>query len=163
MKRRRQMVRPPKERSDAEATIASAISAIRLVHGAPQLMEKHRKPIITQMLWKVTEATWGKHFIQYRSHDVMSSPRKLWRHEHVHPRARLVSQILAGREDAIDKLVRDKNVACLVTKDEAKRLDRRDRKAPPLDGWERYRACNIHVVKVDAAGNISDFLVPRPA
>lgn len=157
------LARPPREKSDADASVVSAIEAIRVVHGAPHVALKHKKLILSTMMWKVTEARWGKYDLPHRSRLARDAPPEEWRHEHVFPRKRAVEEILKVKAQEIDAVVRAHAIACVVTPAEAKRLDDKDRETPHLAGWERYRACKIHVVEVDLHGNVFDFLVPEPA
>lgn len=150
----------PKLRNDAGATIESAIATIVLVHGAPGLLPKHRELIITSMLWKVTEAQWGKQMLPFRTSAALTCAHKLRRHEHVFPRSRIVQRILRAKPEEIGAIVRNANVACLVEKHEADALNAQDKAKPHLDGWDRYRELGIHVVMVDEEGRISDFIDP---
>jgi hypothetical protein len=115
------------------------------------------------MLWKVTEARWGKYNLFYRSREGLACERKLRRHEHVFPRARTIRRILEARPEDLDGIVQAANVACLVTKHEADALNRQDKASPDVDGWDRYRKLGIRVVQVDTEGNVVDFLAPPPA
>lgn len=99
------------------------------------------------MLWSLTEETFGKHTVPYRSRAAATLGRgDAVIHEHVFPREWLVDRVLDGMTAA--EIVRHA-VACLVTTEEDLQLRKVARQHL---GWERYKAAKIEVVLVDASG-----------
>lgn len=84
-----------------------------------------------------------------RSEDVLGLDDPHWwrkqiRHEHVFTRKSLVEEMLA-RPEKVEEILREKAIACVVTKDEHVRLTRFDK---THSGWDRYRAAGISVFDV---------------
>lgn len=136
-------IKPLRRKPDAEAVIASAKAVIRMIiaHPDPDVRREHKTLVVNDMIWKITEARYQKHKLELRSRAALSAKRADLRHEHVFTRQWLINQILTNPTQ-VDTLVDRYAVACVVTKDEAKELD----KVKDRQGWARYRG--IDVVRV---------------
>ncbi|MFA6528359.1 MAG: hypothetical protein WCT46_02355 [Candidatus Gracilibacteria bacterium] len=99
-------------------------------------MEKHKKELLSCLIWKTTEAS-GKYNTRYVSKGVFNGGFPV-EHEHVFTRKTLVEKMLRNPEDI--RLVIDEAVACLVTKEEHGSLSKSNR-----DGWERYEDIGIKI------------------
>jgi hypothetical protein len=96
------------------------------------------------VLWLVTTGTAAsKYATRFRSQAALATPdvREL-RHEHVYTRRSLVAQMLAD-PDSIEDVIRNKAVACTVTKAEHDLLTPFDR---THEGWARYLAAGVVVL-----------------
>lgn len=119
-------------------------SATTVIEGCLSLpiLERHKRDIISGMLWKITEAR-GKYTTRYRSKGAMEASARL-QHEHVFTRKDLTDRILAEPE-RVREILRDA-VACVITVDEHKRLSR---VSEAFRGWERYTEARIEVIDTD--------------
>ncbi|HSO00847.1 MAG TPA: hypothetical protein VLS89_21295 [Candidatus Nanopelagicales bacterium] len=142
-----------KRKPDADDVVASAKAVIRLVVNAPdlQISRAHKKLVISDMLWKITEAPYGKHTTELRTAAALRKSEKL-QHEHVFPRAWLVERIIA-LPDRVDEIVARHAIACTVTEREAKQLN----KVKELEGWARYRHLGIRVMRLSTTGQIEEY------
>ncbi|MFW5696714.1 MAG: hypothetical protein ACOCXR_02900 [Phototrophicaceae bacterium] len=127
-------------------------SAVNLAHAilATDALITHKRQLLTVCIWKVTEAN-GKYNVRYWSegiynlvqeHGSIRAVTKLrplsLRHEHVNPRKQLIDAMLANPDD-VERILGQEAFACLVTKDEHRRLSN------DAIGFERYRQANIRV------------------
>ena len=119
-------------------------SATTAIEGCLQLpiLERHKRDIISGMLWKITEAR-GKYKTRYRSIGSKEPGVKL-QHEHVYTRKDVTDRILAEPE-RVREILRDA-IACVVTVDEHRRLSTVD---PSLRGWDRYTAAGVEYEDTD--------------
>jgi hypothetical protein len=122
--------------------IESATTAIEGCLSLP-ILERHKRDIISGMLWKITEAR-GKYTTRHRSRAAMEFGAKV-QHEHVFTRKDLTDLIIA-EPDRAREILRDA-IGCVVTVDEHRRLSRVDR---AIRGWDRYAAAGIEVVDTDS-------------
>jgi hypothetical protein len=137
-------LRPYVPLAASEETIKGAVSLVAFASGSDDLTPRQRKGLVDLAVWWVTGAS-GKYATRYRSSGVLALPHKgAWSelvHEHVYTRLRLVTEMLAAPADQREAILRSA-VACIVTKDEHRRLR-------PFDkthiGWDRYRAAGIDV------------------
>lgn len=120
-------------------------SASQAIEGCLKLdiLERHKRDIISGMLWKITEAR-GKYKTRYRSIRSKENGAKL-QHEHVFTRSDITDRIMAEPERARE-ILRDA-IACVVTVDEHRKLTSVD---PSLRGWDRYTAAGVDVEDTDA-------------
>jgi len=141
-------------RGDAEASSYTAPvpteaeiieSATRVIEGCLTLdiLERHKRDIISGMLWKITEAR-GKYKTRYRSIGSKEKGAKL-QHEHVFTRKDITDRIIAEPERTRE-ILRDA-IGCVVTVDEHRKLTTID---PSLRGWDRYTAAGVDVEDTDA-------------
>jgi hypothetical protein len=137
-----------KQSLDSARTVASAKYLAMLVLTADDvLIEKHRKKILTEVLWMLSEAN-GKYDTRYRSSEVVrlakeepTSEVKI-QHEHVFPRKGVIENILSQRQTLLadPKLLQDildKTVGCVVTEEQHKSLSKTE------DGWDRYKGIEV--------------------
>lgn len=144
-------VRPAIRRPDADAIVKSAKDAMRAVLESAAVSRAHKYAVIDRMLWAITEEPWGKYTTPFRSMAaVQERDESRLRHEHVYERNSLANMILDDptRLDECSSLA----IACVVTVDEEKRLNGTGGRTSTLQGWARYRALGIQVVRVNAVG-----------
>jgi hypothetical protein len=106
------------------------------------ILERHKKDIISGLLWKITEAR-GRYKTRYRSRAAMEQGAKL-QHEHVFTRKDITDRILAQPE-RVREILSDA-IACVVTVDEHKRLSGL---GESKRGWDRYAEVGIEVIDLD--------------
>jgi hypothetical protein len=106
------------------------------------IMERHKRDIISGLLWRITEAR-GKYTTRYRSRASLENGAKL-RHDHVFTRKDITDRIIAEPERA-RTILRDA-IACVVTEDEHKRLSKL---GEAKRGWDRYTEVAIAVIDTD--------------
>ena len=132
----------------AEKIIISTTNAIKyILQFGDDVIKKHKKDLIDEMLWKLTEAN-GKYTQTFISEGAKEKyPRyplgvdsKEIRLEHVCTRDSLIEELIANPQ-AIDNILK-KAIACIVTKEEHSRLPH-DTKT--CVGWERYEKAGIRV------------------
>jgi hypothetical protein len=123
--------------------IESVTTAIEGCLALP-ILERHKRDIISGLLWKITEAR-GKYKTRYRSRAAMEKGAKV-QHEHVFTRKDLTNRILAEPERAREIL--KSAIACVVTIEEHKRLSK---VAESICGWDRYAEVGIEVIDLDGA------------
>lgn len=105
--------------------------------------EKHKKEILSILLWKTTEVD-GKWSTRYISEGVLKlnlngKYKKGIEHEHVFTRKTLILELLENPKKS--NFIIKKAIGCLVTKEEHNKLN----KVKNLEGWERYKKVNIKV------------------
>lgn len=160
---------PLKPKTDGESTRKSAIALAELVVNAKGVIPKHQRNVHNHVLWKLTEADHPKHRLPLRSrqaHKVILAGGNLGkhlRHEHVYPRAQIVGLIMNDK-GAVRALLGKYAVACVVHKDEAKRLDQDDRadkkNGVPYFGWSRYERTGLDIIEVQPDGSEQPFEFP---
>lgn len=128
--------------ANAEEVINSAIELAKLVLESPNLIKRHKKKILSDVQWLISEVD-GKYTTRYRSKEVVdlanndpTSGIKI-QHEHVFARKAITEGILHDQPNVANIL--RKLVACVVTKSE------HDRLTGPAYGWQRYANANIQV------------------
>jgi hypothetical protein len=137
----------------AAEIIASAKHLAELVVASDKLLNRHRKKILSEILWLISEAN-GKYSTRFRSAEVVrlaieepNSPTKI-QHEHVYPRKRVIEDILRRRDALIQDsrslgAILDKTVGCVVTHEEHRSLSN------SADGWERYNGVEVLDMSTD--------------
>jgi len=128
-----------------EEIILSTTNAIRYILKIPnsEVLEKHKKDLLDEMIWKLTEAG-GKHNQRYISEGVDLKRKsgdwsiKGLRLEHVYTRKSIISELLACPSDMNSIL--EKAIGCVVTAEEHDKLPHRD-----YFGWDRYKQAKIRV------------------
>jgi len=140
-------------RKDAEARIRSAkrlvVILIPLLQGEAEILHTHRKSIMSEALWKLTEAETQKYKTRYCSKAVWELPDLDSAgidliHEHVFQKAIMAEQLL--RDVSMDvKKTLENAFGCVVTKKEHDRLADYGHE----DGWKRYRMAGIAVVNAE--------------
>lgn len=120
-------------------------SAIKLVEATLRLdiLDAHKRGVINGMLWAITESR-GKYTTRFLSAAAFQPPPGTrLQHEHVIPRKELVDSIM--KEPARAREFLQSAVACVVTRDEHRRLSEVTRNQPQLKGWERYKEAGVIV------------------
>lgn len=147
-----------KSRGDYLQRIESAKRVLRFAL-TQSLHPDMQRRLLKEVLWAATEARFHKHKLSLRTPDadreILKSEPKLGsrvRHEHVYQRRWVIAQILT-EPDRADELLEKFAVACVVTVDEAKRLEEHDH----LVGWQRYSAANLSVLEVLDDGTVQPY------
>lgn len=130
--------RPPLTEAEIIESVTTAIEGCL----ALPILERHKRDIISGLLWKITEAR-GKYTTRYRSRASMEAGAKL-QHDHVFTRKDITDRIIAEPERAREILRHV--IACVVTVDEHKRLSR---VGEAIRGWDRYTEVGIEVIDTD--------------
>ncbi|MFG6467663.1 hypothetical protein [Roseateles sp. BYS87W] len=141
-KHRKKLLEPYTQSSAAADIVASAKHLAHLVLASDRLLHRHKKKMLSEVLWLISEAD-GKYSTRYRSVEVVRlaqcEPTSTARiqHEHVFPRKRVTESILRDRErlladPALLDTILEQTVGCVVTVDEHKALCDHE------DGWRRY-------------------------
>jgi hypothetical protein len=129
---------------ETEKTKQSASEVIRSVVKNKNVILRHKKEVISVMIWKITEAhgnsTNGKYRIRYRSEGVLNEKDGKVQHEHVYTRKQLISEIL-DNPDNLEKILQ-RAIGYLVTEEEHDRLSKINE---GIVGWERYKKAGIKV------------------
>lgn len=129
--------------------IVSAINAINQILLMDDVIDKHKKEMLSNMIWKITEAG-GKYTTTYLSKKVFkirSSGNKSnigLNHEHVFTRKELIRKLLTNPKKA--KSILKNAIACTVTKLEHRKLS----SVKDVEGWERYKKAGIKVYSTTA-------------
>jgi hypothetical protein len=124
-----------KQHKDREQRISSAVTAINALLPL-DLYAAHKRELLGICIWKITEAD-GKTKVRYWSKGAIGGDRQALQHEHVHERKELIHRLLSG--EPVDVVIKDA-VACMVTKEEHRRLGQSDE-----SGWFRYNEAGIQV------------------
>lgn len=128
------------ESLDAAKIVTSAQEAIKsILQMGPNVLEEHKKSLISRMLWKITEAH-GKYNTRYYSKEALKVGKNERRHDHVLTRAKMIKRLLNNADNLLAEV--DQAIGCIVTRDEHDRLSKFD---TDYDGWERYRKANIKI------------------
>ena len=133
-----------------EGIVASAKHLARLVLASDELLPKHRKKMLSEVLWIISEAD-GKYSARYRTAEVVRlatedpTSRTKIQHEHVFPRKKVIKSILDQRHKLLkrprllDELL-DQTVACVVTAQEHTKL------CNSKEGRQRYGDAKVPVL-----------------
>jgi hypothetical protein len=127
---------------DGKQHITGAQEAIRVVVGHNGIALRHKRVLLTYLIWQITVAH-GKYHIRYRSGGVLNDLHQKVEHEHVYTIKWLKEQFLTP---GIDMSALFENiVACIVTKREHELLEEYEKNYPDVVGWERYKGAGIDV------------------
>lgn len=126
------------KKKNSEENITSATNAIGQILNMKNILDKHKKELLSVMIWKISEAN-GKWNLNYLSEETLSEEDVSIYHEHVVTRQELIKLLLA-QPDQYKKIL-SKVTACLVTKSEHNLLE----KHKHLSGWDRYKKAGIKV------------------
>lgn len=131
--------KPWEESQNYHARMESLIRAASLVVNAKGILEKHKKNLLDEIVWKATEAAGkSKSDTRYVSETVYNGDGSIEVHfEHVDQKSIVIKNLLNRPKEIKDTLYNAK--VCTVTREEHKLLPN-DR-----DGWERYKAAGIQV------------------
>ncbi len=136
----------------SEQIIESTIIVAKAIL-ASDALEVHKRGFMSSCIWMVTESN-GKYGVPYWSEGIYELVQRegslgnvlklrplLVRHEHVRPRKYIVEDSMNDQKNVEAILLRD-SIACLVTKEEHKKLDHLD------TGFGRYEAASIRIWEV---------------
>jgi hypothetical protein len=135
--------KPYVERPDRGEVVNSAVRGIEVIlQHQDELLDRHVNLLLSDLIWKISEADGGKYGCRYRSAEVLhSKTEQAIRHEHVVRRKTLRIRLRADPSRARE-IIRDA-IACVVTKAEDDRLRAVD---PSREGWARYHDAGITVI-----------------
>jgi hypothetical protein len=145
-KHRAKLLAPYEPAMRAASVVKSAKLLAQLILEAEELLPAHRKKMLKEVLWMISEAD-GKYSTRYRSAEVVRLANEqadsdvLIQHEHVFPKAKVATRLLRERQaflanpGELEKLL-DQTIGCVVTKDEHNRLG-------VGEGWARYAAVPV--------------------
>lgn len=126
------------KKKNSEEIITSATNAIGQILEINNIVEKHKKQLLSVMIWKISEAN-GKYNLQYFSEGTLSKSDVSIYHEHVVTRKELIKLLL--KQPSQYKKILSRVTACVVTKSEHNLLE----KYEGLSGWNRYKKAEIRV------------------
>jgi len=141
---RRIRKRGKRQSTGSQNTVIDATKAVRAIMRL-KINPGVKKPLLSRCIWLITEAN-EKYRLRFRSEEALGAAKKELRHEHVFPRRDLIRALM--RSTSSVKRILKKAVACVVTEDEHRRLDRVSRENPRLEGWKRYKVAGIRVYDV---------------
>jgi 16S rRNA C967 or C1407 C5-methylase (RsmB/RsmF family) len=132
---------------------ASARALVKaLLREMPGVSSDHRDECIHRVaLYKITEADCKNKFrTRYMSNEALEIAQQekkpnesgLLIHEHVTARQKVLKKLIEAKPEDVDEIL-DSIVACVVTKDEHRRLSSSSLK--DLHGWDRYHELKIRV------------------
>lgn len=154
-----------KKEQEQKETISSAKNAIRHILGMNDIMLNHKKRLLSEMIWKITQAdgltaekrtNFAKR-ITYISESVKDRREagndsiKDFIHEHVYMREGLIKKLLDNPKDT-EKIL-ENAIGCIVTKEEHSDLPHR---IEEYDGWERYKKAHIRVWSIKTQSWVID-------
>jgi hypothetical protein len=132
------------EQADINRRSAIALARHIVAIRHPDILPAHLRRALDAAIWAYTKAD-GKYSTRYRSVGALGEMnRRRLTHEHVVTRKLLVDRMLAEPQRVGEILATA--VACVVTREEHRRLSEATRADPSLEGWDRYAAAGIEVV-----------------
>lgn len=130
---------PSPEREEKLRFCVAALDKILEIPGSPGLQEELFRAIV----WIVSEID-GKFATRYRSREALAAPAGTVQHEHVVPMRQLWA-IIRQKHMSPARLL-PLVTACVVTREEHRRLTAHDRLPDAEFGWLRYAKCRIPVM-----------------
>jgi hypothetical protein len=127
------------ERDEKLRFCVAVLEKILEIPGSPELKEE----LFRSIVWLVSEID-GKYTTRFRSRAALEAPAGSVQHEHVVPMRKLweiVVQKCMGPAQLLPLVA-----ACVVTRDEHRKLTAYDRSSDGQFGWMRYSQCQIPVV-----------------
>jgi hypothetical protein len=124
--------------------VFSALNAIDQILLMKNVIERHKKELLSDMIYKITESN-GKHSTGYVSAGVYkvklagSKSNIGLEHDHVFTRKGIIQQLFKNPKRSQEIL--KKAIACTVTKGEHKKLSR----IKNIEGWQRYKKAGLRV------------------
>lgn len=146
-KHRKKLLAKYERSATAAEIVASAKHLARIVLASDQLLRRHRKKMLSEVLWLISEAD-GKYTTKFRSAEVVrlardepESQMKI-QHEHVFPRKSVTEKILENRDQMLQDFQRldellEETIGCVVTAKEHKDLINSN------EGWARYAKIEV--------------------
>jgi hypothetical protein len=139
-----------RHKSANERTSSARALVKALMGDLPGVSLKHKKECLSHVaLYKVTEADckykFRTRFMSNAALEFAKTQEKIGSggflvHEHVTERSKIIDSLLKASPEEVDDIL-DSVVACIVTKEEHKSLNR----FKNAHGWERYRAAEVRV------------------
>ncbi len=124
------------QKKNREEIISSAVSTVKQILAMQDVLEKHKREILSVMIWKISEAN-GRWNTRYFSAGVLSDKDEKLQHEHVVPRKFLIDRLLNNPKSY--KSILSEITACIVTKEEHQKLNSSN------SSWGRYKQAGIKV------------------
>ena len=138
---------PSPERDEKLRFCVTALEKILEIPGGGEIKED----LFRAVVWIVSELD-GKFTARFRSRSALEAPAGTVQHEHVFPMKDLWALVRGPvRPAQLLPLV----AACVVTRDEHRRLSAYDRNPNARFGWLRYMECQIPVVDMLAQRDVS--------
>jgi hypothetical protein len=133
-----------KPHPESEARKRSAVTLIKylLAIKKPEVLQTHRRQLLTVLLWKITEAESSKWKTRFQSEGARRRGKAKLRHDHVFQRSKMIAALEKATLHEVDVILK-KAIACTVTIKEHARLSEFDTE---YDGWARYRKAGIKVI-----------------
>lgn len=138
---------PSPERAEKLKFCATALEKILAIPGGWEVKEE----LFRAVVWIVSELD-GKYTTRFRSKAALEAPAGTVQHEHVFPMKDLWA-IAQGRMKPAELL--PLVAACVVTRDEHRKLSAYDRSPDAKFGWYRYIACKIPVEDMETGKELS--------
>jgi hypothetical protein len=133
-----------KPHPESETRRRSAVTLIKylLAIKKPEVLQTHRRQLLTVLLWKITEAESSKWKTRFQSESARRRGKAKLRHDHVFQRSKMIAALEKATLHEVDVILK-KAIACTVTIKEHARLSEFDTE---YDGWARYRKAGIKVI-----------------
>lgn len=145
---------------DSEKTIIKDMNIVI----KSKLSDNAKIELLHSLAWAYTENNgkikgckyWSEEAIRIYKEDKIADFAKLFRHEHVVPRNVFVNSVLKEKRKITNEDLEGRLVGCVVTADEAKRLDRKYKTTHPdnedffniKNVWGRYEEVGIKYCEV---------------
>lgn len=132
-----------------EQIYRSALSAVKSILASEDVLEVHKKELLSVMIWKITER-YGKFNAEYlsvKAKKVLNSNQSRLEkiqqlaHDHVYTRKYLIQGLIDKPRDY--KSILKKAVGCVVTRKEHTKLSREN----DVEGWDRFKESKIDYEK----------------
>ncbi len=132
-------------KNSSEQIYKSALNAIKPILATKDVLEVHKKELLSVMIWKITER-YGKlnaEYVSVAARKILNSDKtaqeklKLLAHDHVYTRKYLIQKLMSQPKNYRNIL--KEAVGCVVTREEHKKLSL----IKNAEGWERYRAARV--------------------
>ena len=126
------------EKKEKQEIVDSAMQAIKHILAMKNVIDKHKKELLSDMIWKISEVN-GKWNVRYYSEGTLKDDNVSIYHEHVVSRKELIVRLFSNPEKY--KEILNNVTACIVTKVEHDILE----KQKNLSGWDRYKSARVKV------------------
>lgn len=131
--------KPCSQKREVEQIIASATTVIDQILRMTDVMEKHKKEMLSDMIWKISESN-GRWNTRYYSAGVLDKTNdEKVQHEHVVTRKEIIDQLLKKPNEY--KEILKQVTACIVTESEHLKLGQ----AKNSSGLDRYKQAEVKV------------------
>jgi hypothetical protein len=126
--------------ADERKKSAAVLVKLLLANRTSDVLPAHLKRLLSELLWKITEAESAKYETRYQSQGAIEGKGRL-QHDHVYQRQKMIAALLEASPQEVDEIL-DAAVGCTVTVEEHHRLKAFDHEY----GWERYRKAEVLVI-----------------